>query len=285
MLSSDFQSFKSIALLLVCSIIFSTCEEDLLVINPFEAAGTTVSYSETHQQGSLHVAVVAMHCDSDKASNLNKLTQFVEQIMTTHPQTEIITFGETILNWYYYKQNYIENMAEPIPGGATRFISNLSKKYKVYISAGISEKHVDTLFNTLLVFDTLGQIIAKHRKVALTSEDLRSGYHPGGETTIFKIKGFKTGLMVCADVNSKNITLEYIDHHVDLIIGAFASPISEPQFNIISRRMNAWQIFANRVGAENSSNYSGLIYVSDPAGNLKVKSSDKETYITYTIKQ
>ncbi len=284
MLALDFKSVRCIALLLVC-IVCATCEEDILVINPFEATGTTVSYTETHQNKSLHVAVVSMHCDSNKAQNLNDIARFVEQIMTAHPQTECIAFGETILNWYYYKPNYIENKAETIPGGATRFFSNLCKKHKIYISTGICEKHIDTLFNSLLVFDTLGQIVAKHRKVALTSEDLRSGYHSGNQTTILNINGFKTGLMVCADVNSKNITLEYINQQVELIIGAFASPISEPRFNIISRRMNAWQVFANRVGTEHNSNYSGLIYISDPAGNLKAKSSDKETYITYTIKK
>ena len=128
-----------------------------------------------------------------------------------------------------------------------------------------------------------GEIIGVHRKNTLTSDDESAGYSSMRNDNVINLKDFRAGLMICADVNGKWLTEKYIDADIDIVLSAFASPIGLPAFNLISRRMDAWQIFPNRYGNEDGDEYSGLIYISDPAGNIINHQIGSESYFIYTI--
>ncbi len=266
-------------------ILNSGCEKDYLTINAFEAEGTTVLYEPDNTGKSLKVAVVSMKCSFSIEENVQKIIDYIKEIVDLEPSVNLISFGESITGWYAEDPQYIDQISESIPGPLTDTLSSYAKKSGIYLSFGMAESKGDRIYNSMVVINPEGEIIGKHRKNTLTPEDKKAGYSSYKNSNVIEIRGFNTGMMICADVNGEWLTNQYIDEGIDLVLSAFASPIGVPSFNIISRRMNAWQIFPNRYGTENDERYSGLIYVSDPAGNIVKYSSDKEGFITYKLLQ
>jgi predicted amidohydrolase len=58
-------------------------------------------------------------------------------------------------------------LAVPVPGPLTDRVSEISKRYNMYIIAPIYEEDGDKVYNTAVVFDRKGIIIGKHRKTIL----------------------------------------------------------------------------------------------------------------------
>lgn len=275
--------FLFILVLILSISYFTSCEDDYLVINAFEAEGTNINYETGNSTDSLTVAVVSMKCSRDKDENIMKISSFVNEIVSSDPGIDLICFGETITGYYGGTPEYTFSIAENIPGDFTDSISSYSRKNSIYISTGMAERSGDTLYNSLVLFDPAGDILSIHRKNYLTPEDIEAGYSSSATSHTANVNGFKCGLMICADVNSEKLTTNYINEKTEVILSAFASPIGMPNFNIISRRMSAWQIFPNRYGNEDGNDYSGLIYISDPAGNLVKYNTGCESFIKHTI--
>ena len=264
-------------------VIVAGCEDDYLTINAFEAEGTTTNYSLPDTTATLQVAVVSFQCSRQKTENVQRIFEHIESIMNSNPDVEIISFGEALTGWYVETPSYILEIAETIPGPFTDSLAFYAKKYAIHISIGLAEQNGERLYNSLVVLNQEGELIGVHRKNTLTPEDINSGYSSMQNANVISLNEFKVGLMVCADVNGRWLTERYIDADIDVILSAFASPIGLPSFNLISRRMDAWQIFPNRYGNENGEYYSGLIYISDPAGNIVKHKKGSESYFIYTI--
>lgn len=259
------------------------CEDDYLTINSFEAEGTNIDFQPVNASDSLYVSVVSMVCSEDKEDNLLNIKGIIDSIMLSEPKTELICFGEAITGWYVKSEDYISSIAETIPGPATDSVALWGRQNNVFISFGMAEHKGDKLYNSLVVTSPDGRVICTHRKNTLTPEDEKSGYSSMKNSNTLWIKNFHVGLMICADVNGYWLTKQYVEADIDIILSAFASPINLPNFNLISRRMDAWQIFPNRGGNEGDADYSGLIYVSDPAGTIRSHSINIEGFINYTI--
>lgn len=272
-----------LSLLLGTLLCITGCEKDYLVINAFEAEGTTIDFKIENPTDSIKVAVVSMRCEKDKQMNQRKIIEIIESVMANQPKTELICFGEAITAWYAEPEAYIWSIAETIPGPTTSLIADLCQKHQIYISFGLPQTHCGKLYNSMVFIDPDGLIKAIHKKNTLTPEDEEAGYSAEQNARIVELKSFRFGFMICADVNGLWLTEYYLKNEIDVLLSAFASAIEAPDFNIISRRMNAWQIFPNRYGSEGNADYSGLIYVSDPAGNIVAQSADKENVIFYTI--
>jgi predicted amidohydrolase len=274
---------KQLLLILSTFLLLTGCDNDYLTINAFEAEGTTINYNLPDTSSLLKVAVVSIECSKQKVNNIEKIYAQIESIMNSNPEVELICFGEALTGWYAETPSYIYGIAEQIPGPFTDSLAYFANKHAVYISIGMAEKNGENLYNSLVVINPNGDIVGIHRKNTLTSDDQNAGYAPMQNANVITINEFKAGLMICADVNGEWLTNHYIDADIDILLSAFASPIGLPAFNLISRRMDAWQIFPNRYGNENGNYYSGLIYISDPAGNIVKHHIGSESYFTYTI--
>jgi predicted amidohydrolase len=92
------------------------------------------------------------------------------------------------------------SMIETIPGPTTERLAAKAREHKVYISASIAERDGNTRYNTAVLIDRAGQIVAKYRKTHLTiGEQLMSGITPGTEFVVHPTDFGNVGLMVCYD--------------------------------------------------------------------------------------
>lgn len=91
-------------------------------------------------------------------------------------------------------------LLEPIPGPTTERLGAKAREHKIYISASLAEREGDTRYNTAVLIDRFGQVVAKYRKTHLTvSEQLVSGITPGTEFVVHSTDFGRVGLMVCYD--------------------------------------------------------------------------------------
>lgn len=278
--------FKNTFLIFLFSLLlFQNCEDNYLVINAFEAESAKLKYEDKNSSDSLNVAVVSMTCSKEKSENIHRINSFISEIMESDPQTELICFGESCTGYYSGSPEYISGLAEQIPGSLTDSLAVWCQQYGIYISLGMAENFNNKVYNSLVVLNPEGEILNIHRKNTLTPEDEASGYSSMKNAQIISIKTFRLGLLICADVNGLWLTKQYILGDVDILLSAFANRMNLPDFNLISRRTDAWQIFPNRYGDEDGEEYSGLIYISDPAGNIPVHNIHEESYINYTIRK
>lgn len=108
-----------------------------------------------------------MHVTHDKDLNITNAIRLIRTAVTRYnPKIVVLPEHFTFL---YNKNNY-EKYAETIPNGETYVaLSNIAKELKIYLVGGsIIERDDRTrtvLYNTTMVFDRTGTLIAKHRKV------------------------------------------------------------------------------------------------------------------------
>lgn len=138
--------------------------------------------------------------DSDKAYNLSVIEKLTAEAKKSG--AEVVSFHELCITAYTHLQdlekNELEELAEEIPNGnSTKQLIRISKKYKIPILAGLVENDDGKFYNTYICVDSSG-VLAKHRKIhPFISKHLSAG----NEYTVFELKGWKCGILICYDNN------------------------------------------------------------------------------------
>ena len=233
----------------------------------------------------LNVATISMICDENPKKNIQKMTNFIEEIKENHPDVELIVFGETIHGWFFnFKKTaeYHHEIAESIPGEMTKTMSQLAIANNVYISFGINEKDKDKFYNSQVLIDPSGKITAVHRKRKMRESFFTPGDKP---VTVTQIKGIKTGIVICYDVQSKEVNKALRKNKLDLIIHSLADDKDPRWFGIgfLSRSYDAWIINANRFGKEGGHYWNGFLTITNPLGKICISGKEKEQYLYYEL--
>lgn len=124
-------------------------------------------------------------------------------------------------------QELFNEIAEEIPGESLLPLIDIAKNNELFILAGsIYERANDKkkVYNTSVLIDNSGTIIAKYRKINLFRAfidgkeiDEANTYEPGDKTIICNINGRKVGLSICFDLRFPELYREYYKKGVDII--------------------------------------------------------------------
>jgi len=157
----------------------------------------------------LKVAAIQMTSGKDKEENLQQAERLI--VKATKSGAKFIVLPE-VFN-FRGKLNDAAKNAEPVPGYSTKFISSLAKKYKIWILIGslMEKSNVGACrgkpFNTSILINLQGKIVAKYRKMHLFDiklkgkEILESKRNQAGKSPrIVKINNAKVGLSICYDL-------------------------------------------------------------------------------------
>ena len=120
---------------------------------------------------------------------------FVEQ--AARQKADLVVLPETITatgNGLSYRE-----AAQPIPGPATDYFSELARKHAVYLVVGLAERDKHLIYNVAVLLGPDGKLIGKYRKVALPRTEIEAGIAPGHEYPVFNTRFGKVGLMICYD--------------------------------------------------------------------------------------
>lgn len=152
-------------------------------------------------------AAVQMVASDDKSANLHEAERWVRRAAAEGAQ--VIALPEVFI-WRGNKKSEREN-AETIPGPTSDAIAALAAELRIYLLAGsILEKipGSEKSFNTSLLFDPAGNIIAAYRKIHLFDVDLANGVSlresatraPGEDVVVGRTKLCTMGLSICYDL-------------------------------------------------------------------------------------
>jgi len=155
----------------------------------------------------LHVAVVQMNSRDDKDANLAAAVELIDRAAAGGAR--FVSLPEV---WPYLGPTGGERAAaETIPGPAVDRLAERARSHRIYLHAGsMLEVRVDEprLFNTTVVFDPNGEIIARYSKIHMfdVSLDGVGGYQesenvaPGDEIVTCEVDGVTVGLAICYDL-------------------------------------------------------------------------------------
>src|SRR5918997_1139833 len=155
----------------------------------------------------LNVAIIQMNSQDDKQANIETALDLIDRAAATGAR--LIALPEV---WPYLGPDEVNrDQAETIPGPITELLAQRARRYGIYIHGGsIYETRPGDpgMYNTTVVIDPTGEIIARYSKIHMYDVVLDgvAKYHesatvtPGDEIAITEIDGVLAGLTICYDL-------------------------------------------------------------------------------------
>lgn len=151
---------------------------------------------------SLRISTVQFeHRSGDKAYNLSRITELSREAAAKG--AEVVAFHECSVTGYTFAQKLskdeLADLAEPIPyGSSTQHLIQLARELDIHILAGLFEKGDDGYIYKAQVCVNGNGLVAKHRKI---HPFINPHIRPGNQYTVFNIKGWTCGILICYDNN------------------------------------------------------------------------------------
>jgi predicted amidohydrolase len=161
-------------------------------------------------------------------------------------------------------------------------------EHQIYISFGMGEKSGKDLYNSQILIGPSGTIESVYHKYYLVPEDKKGGFKAGHNFVLNIIDNIKVATIICNDIN--NLTVNKRIHesgaelvlHPEATVGAIGSisRIPTPYYQFT----NTWFLGTNRIGKEDGAEYDGMLYLTTPSGEPRIKEAGKEGYIYGVVK-
>lgn len=190
----------------------------------------------------LKVAAIQMTSGSNKEKNLKQAEKLINIAAKNKPLLialpEVFNFRGNL--------NDAALTAEKIPGKSTKLISRLAKKYKSWILIGSLMEKIKSKkpFNTSVLINPQGKIVAKYRKIHLFDiklkgkEILESKRNLAGiSPKLVKVKNIKVGLSICYDLRFPELYRIYSKKGAEIICipSSFTKPTGEAHWHTLVR--------------------------------------------------
>jgi len=222
--------------------------------------------------------------------NVNKMEEFVRDIMSKEPETDLIVFPELITSGYEGEPEQFQEMAETLPNGySLDRISALAKEYKVNIIYGLPERdplYPDVLYNAAVIINDEGTPLGTYRKVHPFADEKR-WCRAGCEFPVFDTNIGKIGIMICWDTAFPEVARCLALNGAELLVVStnWEDPYEEPwdPADGINKHENDWDLMtrarafdntlhlvaANRIGGDGGVlTFFGRSKIIDPRGNV-----------------
>ncbi len=152
--------------------------------------------------------------DGDRSGNFTRIENAI--IEAKAENAEILCFPETVI--YGWVNPTAHQRATPIPGSDSNRLCELARKYETFLCVGLAEKDGDALHDSVILIDSEGTILLKHRKINLLSELMEPPYTPGKEIGVVNTRFGRIGLLICADTFMPENLRRMADLKPDLVL-------------------------------------------------------------------
>jgi N-carbamoylputrescine amidase len=247
------------------------------------------------------VGLVQIHCGDNIRANIDKAVAAIRALAAEGAR--MICLPE-LFNAPYFCQERDDKyfkLAEPVPGPTTAVLSEVAAACKVVVITSIYEQ-ADKFYNTAVVLDADGKLVGKYRKMHIPDDpnnhyDEAYYFSPGDlGFPAFRTQYATVGAMVCFDQwFPEGARLEAAAGAQILFYPtAIGWPISQTREDLNAAENNMWKtvqiahgianncfvVAVNRVGIQDTLNFWGSSFVSDPYGRVVASAStDREENI------
>ncbi len=248
----------------------------------------------------LRVAAIQMNSGADKSANIAAALDLIDQAAASGAR--LITMPEV---WPYLGPSAGErDAAEVFPGPTLEQMADRARTHGVYLHAGSmleARASEPRLFNTTVVFDPRGEIIARYSKIHMfdVSLDGAGGYResenvaPGDEIVTFEVDGVQVGLAICYDLRFPELFRILALRGAEAIIlpAAFTMTTGKDHWETLIRARaienGVYMVAPAQVGSYSDGTADRWCYgrslIVDPWGTVLATAPDAPTFITGTI--
>ena len=232
----------------------------------------------------MKIAVAQIACElGNPAANVRKIRAFAERAKSAG--AELVVFPEMADTGY--AMQVIREQARPWSEGAVPELQSIAQILSIAIISGVSERVDDRIYNSQVVIDSSGAIVAKYRKTHLFAPIEEDKFCTAGDALASVNFGpLRVGLTICYDLRFPEIyrTLA-IDQGVNVFVNSSAWPFPRVEHLRVLATARAienqsYVIVANRVGRDDGGRFCGTSAVIDPAGVVvAAASSEREELV------
>ena len=238
----------------------------------------------------MKVAAAQISCAlGDFDANLRKIRDFASRAKKSG--ANLVVFPE--MSDTGYSMPVIQKHARPWKNGAVNELQKIARENSITIVAGLSEREGDSIFNSQVLVDSKGELLAKYRKTHLVTAaplDERVCFSPGNEFVTSKLGDFNVGLSICYDLRFPEMSRALVvKHGANVIVNSSAWPVVRAEhlrILAVARAVEnqSYFIVANRIGTDDGVTLCGGSLIVDPSGKiLAAGSPDREELIEAEI--
>jgi len=250
---------------------------------------STLTASLQKMPRTVPLAACQIFCiDSDRDGNFARIEHALK--VAKGQNAEIACFPETcLLGWVNPEAH---QLAEPIPGKDSKSLAALAQKYQLMLCVGLAEKDGEKLYDSVILIDSDGNLLLKHRKMNILTSLMAFPYTLGETVDIVETRFGRIGLLICADTFQDEVLSRMAEKKPDLVIvpyGWAAKKSAWPQHgeslkNTVAkaaRSTGAPIVGTNLVGAITHGPWTGYTYggqsvIAGGEGNVLAVAKDRD---------
>jgi formamidase len=230
----------------------------------------------------LGIAGLQLKKDDDPQVVLENFERTTRNTKAMYPWVDLIFTGELLLQPYGEKD--WKDKAIKIPGELTERLSQLAKDVGCWLVPGsFLEADGSKVYNTAIVFNPKGEIVAKYRKIYpwMPFEDTANGT----DFVVFEIPGItKVGLVICYDLWFPELfrTLAWMGAEVILQPSATYTVDRDAELTLVPAQaiMNQCYVLNSNILSEKG---GGRSIYADPEGRVLQQVGTHEEIMTEII--
>lgn len=175
---------------------------------------------------------------ADVRKNIVRFTEVAKSAKLDFPWVDLIFTGEYYLAEYKSGESWGAH-AKEIPNEITDEMSEVAKELETWIVPGtILERDGNKVYNTALVYNRNGDIVAKYRKMFPWLP--RENYDSGTDFVVFDFENIgKIGLAICYDIWIPEVIRTLTWMGAEIILQPTAATLPDRDTELILTRANA----------------------------------------------
>ena len=240
----------------------------------------------------MKVAVAQISCSlGDPEANLSKVHDFLRRAKES--DAELILFPE--MSDTGYSMPVIQKHANDWKSGFVTGLQKIASQLAIAIVSGASERDGSSIYNSQVLIDAKGEIIAKYRKThlyAVAPVEEQTCFAPGDAFASFAFGDLRFGFSICYDLRFPEMYGKLASEQnvgAFLVSSAWPFPRAE-HFRVLAQSRaienQSYVIASNRVGKDDELWFCGNSAIIDPRGVvIAAASSDREELIHADISE
>jgi len=240
----------------------------------------------------MKVAVAQISCSlGEPEANLSKVCDFSRA--AKEAGTDLIVFPETSDTGY--SMPVIQKHASHWKSGFVAGLQQIAREHSIAVVIGVSERDGAQIYNSQVLVDANGDILAKYRKThlyAVAPVEEHTCFAAGDTFASFAFGDLRFGFSICYDLRFPEMYRKLVtEQNVGalLISSAWPFPRIEHFRVLVQARAienQAYMIAANRVGKDDELWFCGSSAIIDPRGVvIAAASADREELIHADISE
>ena len=195
----------------------------------------------------VRVAAVQLNSCEDKAANIAAAEELIAR--AAEAGAALVVLPEL---WTYLGPDAgMRPSAEPIPGPLTERLGALAQRYGILVHGGsfleiAQEAGAERLYNTTVVFDAGGRLLARYRKIHLFDAEPVPGRHTyresatttaGDEVVVAEVDDLRLGLAICYDLRFPELFRTLVSQGAEIIVlpSAFTLETGRDHWEVLVR--------------------------------------------------